>query len=148
MENVFAQIKLSMELRVIRINPALVLIVSYGAQLLSFVLASGRNGWKKRDDSLFSGRWWSLTPERFTTLQLVQIPDKKRMLESKSLLNFEASFTIEDTIQSTVKDYLRIDQFMLEAKKARKAEQEEKKKQEFEKKYGQRPEQANKNLET
>lgn len=145
MDNVFAQINLTTKLRVIKINPALVLIISYGAQLLSMILSSGRNGWQKKDDSLFSGRWWSLTSVRFTTLQLCQIPDKKRLQESKDLLDFEASFTLEDTIQSTVKDYLRIDKYMSDAKKAAEEAAEERSKQEFEKKYGRRPEEVNKN---
>lgn len=125
MKDVFAQIKESLkDMRVIKVNPALVLVISYATQLLSLVTVSGRNGWKKRDDSLFSGRWWSLTPVRFTTLQLCQIPDAKRMQETKDLLDFEPARTTRDTIQSTVEDYVRIDSHMAAMKKARKEEEE------------------------
>ncbi len=140
LDTVFTQIKTHMELRVIKMNPALVLLVSYVAQLLALVLPGGRNGWRKRDDSLFSGRWWSLTPMRFATLQLAQLPDLARIEETRAKLDFTAAFTLEDTVLSTVNDYVSIDKRMDAAKKAReareKAAQEEKHKKELKEKYG------------
>lgn len=140
MDEAFALIKKAMGLKIIRLNPAFVLLVSYGAQLLSMITPSGRSGWQKRDDSLFSGRWWSLTPSRFNTLQLCQIPDKERMQETKDLLGFEAARTCEDSILTTVDDYIRINQHMTEMKKARKEaeekREEELKKKEIERRFG------------
>lgn len=140
LDTIFTQVKQRMELRIINMNPALVLLVSYVTQLLALVLPSGRKGWRMRDDSLFSGRWWSLTPMRFMTLQLVQMPDLKRIEETRAKLDFTAAFTLEDTVLSTVDDYIRIDKRMDEAKKVRAAQEktklEEKRKKALKEKYG------------
>lgn len=134
--DMFKQLQATVDMRVIKVNPVLVLLVSYVALLLSLVIPSGRKGWKSRDDSLFSSRWWALTPMRFTTLQLCQIPDDKRIEETNKVLEFQAAYTVEETLQSTFDDYVRIDIRMDEAKKARIAAVEAKRKADFEKKYG------------
>lgn len=124
-EDMFNLINKTMEVKSIKINPALVLVISYGIEYLASVLPSGRNGWKKKDDSLFSGRWWSLTSGRFDTIQLAQLPDEARIQETKDVLGFEAARTIEDTIQTTVDDFIQIEKHMIEMKKAKKAQQEQ-----------------------
>lgn len=139
MNDVFALIKESTELRVIRINPALVYFLSFFTLMLSVITSSGRNGWKMRDDSLFSGRWWSLTPSRFTTLQSCQIPNEKRMMETKKALGFEAARTTRDTIISTVSDYKRINEHMGALKKAREDAEKEETLKKFEKEHGSQP---------
>lgn len=63
--------------------------------------------WRRRDSSIFSGYWWTLTRQRFNTIQTVQVPDAAKIRKTKRVIGFQAEVSAEKAIDDLVNDYVK-----------------------------------------
>ncbi|VVT47394.1 uncharacterized protein SAPINGB_P001689 [Magnusiomyces paraingens] len=92
-------------LRDIRINPGLVLATSFIVNLLLHIYPGPQKKWRSRDTSVFSGRWWVLTPERFATVQTAQIPVASEIARTRRALGFLAVHGALAALQDQAADF-------------------------------------------
>lgn len=99
------------QFRDIRIFPVLVLLLSYFCAATTIVSGGGSNGsqskWRRRDSSIFSGYWWTLTRQRFDTVQTVQVPDIAEMRKTEKAIGFKAEVSAQTAVDNLVSDYLK-----------------------------------------
>lgn len=88
--------------RDIRINPILVLLVSH--LCMPLILISDAGKWRRRDASIFSGYWYTLTKDRFNTIQTVQLVNQKEIQRTEKAIGFVATVSLEETIAGLVND--------------------------------------------
>lgn len=102
----------------IRVNPVLALLWSYIVSLFLYVAPQAKDKWKSKTGSIYSGFWWTMTPERFNTIQTAQLPSEKEIARTKRVLGFDPVYGIEDTVQSLIADHDRFKKNVRESVKA------------------------------
>lgn len=102
----------------IRVNPILALVWAYVVNLFLYVAPQARDKWKSKTGSIHSGIWWSMTPERFNTIQTAQIPNEKEIARTRRVLGFDPVYGIEETVQSLLLDHDRFRKSVRESVKA------------------------------
>lgn len=99
------------QFRDIRVFPVLVLMISFICQIITALFGGSQKGaqkmWRRRDSSIFSGYWWTLTRQRFNTIQTVQVPDAAKIRKTKRVIGFQAEVSAEKAIDDLVNDYVK-----------------------------------------
>lgn len=95
----------SESMRDIRINPAVVNMISHFASNLVYLVGKAQLKWMSRDSSVYSGYWWTLTPQRFDTIQTVQLPVPEEIAKTRKAIGFTATVSSEDALSFEAIDF-------------------------------------------